>query len=182
MLKKCSLLWLDLEMTGLNADVDVILEIAVIATDINLETVIEGPVFTIHQPEDQLALMIPWVRNLHTKSGLLQRVETSKVSVHEAEKEVLEFVRDTCDKDFYLAGNSIYQDRTFLKRYMPTLHEKAHYRVVDVSSLKVLIEGWYPHSPESSFKKSKAHRALEDVRESIAELKHYRKFFFKSHH
>lgn len=181
-MKKCSLLWLDLEMTGLNADLDVILEIAVIATDINLETIIEGPVLTIHQPEAELNKMIDWVRNLHTKSGLLQRVAASKTSVQKAEQEVLEFVKDTCEKDFYLAGNSIYQDRTFLKRYMPMLHEKAHYRILDVSSLKILIQGWYPHSPESSFKKSKAHRALDDVRESIAELRHYKKFFFRSTH
>lgn len=179
MQERCALLWLDLEMTGLNADRDVILEIAVIATDVNLTTIIEGPAFAIYQSELTLQRMNNWVRGQHTKSGLLERVAISKTSEALAEKSVLEFIDAHCTQEIHFAGNSIYQDRTFLKRYMPRLNERGHYRMVDVSSLKVLIKGWYPGSPEADFKKSKAHRALDDIRESIAELRHYRNYFFK---
>jgi oligoribonuclease len=179
LMKKCSLLWLDLEMTGLDADKDVILEIAAIATDFDLKTIIEGPSLAIHQPATALQVMGPWVRNLHMQSGLLERVESSTVSVDDAEKKVLEFIQEVCNPEFYFAGNSIYQDRSFLKRYMPTLHTKAHYRMIDVSTLKILIKAWYPDSLKNSFSKEKNHRALDDIRESIAELRHFRKYFFK---
>lgn len=179
MQEHCSLLWLDLEMTGLNADHDVILEIAVIATDINLTTMIEGPSLAIYQTEQTLQRMNSWVRGQHTKSGLLDRVAISKISESIAEKQVLDFIQEHCSQEFHFAGNSIYQDKTFLKKYMPRLNERGHYRVVDVSSLKVLIKGWYPNAPEADFKKSKAHRALDDIRESVAELRHYKQCFFK---
>ena len=179
-MQKLPLLWLDLEMTGLDAEKDVILEIAVTATDFNLETMVEGPDLVIHQSEENLKNMGKWVSDMHAKSGLIERVAASRVTVQEAEKAVLAFVHEMCDKDFYFAGNTIYQDRNFLKKYMPTLNSKAHYRMIDVSTLKVLIQAWYPHAPERMFKKSKTHRALDDVRESIAELGHFRKYFFKN--
>lgn len=177
--QKCSLLWIDLEMTGLDAEQDVILEIAAVATDSNLETIIEGPCFTIHQPQECLEVMSDYVKEMHTKSGLLQRVAESQTSVLEAELAVITFAIETCDKEVYFAGNSIYQDRTFLKKYMPRLNERGHYRMVDVSTLKVLIQAWYPTEQEIYFKKSKEHRALIDIQESIEELRHYRKHFFR---
>lgn len=173
-----SFLWLDLEMTGLNAEHDVILEIAVVITNIQLTESIEGPSLVIHQPESALKNMGTWVKEQHTKSGLLNRVAQSAVSVQDAEHEVLEFIRHHGTQELYFAGNSIYQDRTFLKKYMPHLNEKGHYRLIDVSTLKVLIQNWYPDSPEINFKKSKTHRAITDIYESIEELKHYRKNFF----
>lgn len=178
-MQKLPLLWLDLEMTGLDTHKDVILEIAVIATDFDLETMIEGPHLIVHQPEETLQNMDTWVRDIHTKSGLLERVASSRMTVQETEEEVLTFVDEVCEKNFHFVGNSIYQDRSFLQRYMPKLNNKAHYRLVDVSTLKVLIKAWYPQSLDNVFKKSKTHRALDDVRESIAELRHFRKFFFK---
>ena len=178
-MEKLPLLWLDLEMTGLDADKDVILEIAMIATDFNLETMIEGPHLIIHQSEETLQDMSRWVRDIHTKSGLLERVASSRMTVQETETEALSFVDEVCAKNFHFVGNSIYQDRSFLKRYMSKLNAKAHYRLIDVSTLKVLIKAWYPQSLENVFKKSKTHRALDDVRESILELRHFRKFFFK---
>lgn len=177
--KKCSLLWIDLEMTGLDAERDVILEIAAVATDNNLETIIEGPSLTIHQPQEFLDGMDPYVKEMHTKSKLLDRVAESKTSVLEAELAVIQFAIENCEKEVYFAGNSIYQDRTFLKKYMPRLNERGHYRMIDVSTLKVLIQAWYPSQPEIYFKKSKEHRALIDIHESIEELRHYRKNFFK---
>jgi oligoribonuclease len=177
--QKCSLLWIDLEMTGLDAERDVILEIAAVATDSNLETIIEGPSITIHQPQEFLDGMNDYVKEMHTKSGLLERVAASNISVLEAELAVIKFAIETCDKEVYFSGNSIYQDRTFLKKYMPRLNERGHYRMVDVSTLKVLIQAWYPQQPEIYFKKSKEHRALIDIYESIEELRHYREHFFR---
>ena len=166
-------------MTGLDAEQDVILEIAVIATDTNLTSVIEGPAFTIFQSEPVLQRMNSWVKNQHTKSGLIDRVATSQVSEKIAENSIVDFIDNYCAQEIYFAGNSIYQDRTFLKKYMPRLNARGHYRMVDVSSLKILVQGWYPKSPERDFKKSKPHRALDDIRESIAELRHYKNYFFK---
>lgn len=179
MANKPNLLWLDLEMTGLDAERDVILEIAAVATDSNLETMIEGPSLTIHQPEELLEGMNDYVKEMHTKSGLLERVRASDISVLDAELAVIQFAIEQCDKEVYFAGNSIYQDRTFLKKYMPRLNERGHYRMVDVSTIKVLVKEWYSKDPEIRFKKSKTHRALTDIYESIEELRHYRKHFFK---
>lgn len=175
----CSMLWIDLEMSGLDAEHDVILEIAAIATDSNLETIVEGPSLAIHQPQKYLNNMSDYVKEMHTKSGLLERVATSKTSLLEAEMSVIKFAIENCTKELYFAGNSIYQDRTFLKKYMPRLNERGHYRMVDVSTIKVLVQAWYPSQPETQFKKSKTHRALTDIYESVEELRHYRKYFFK---
>lgn len=179
MKEKCSLLWIDLEMTGLDAEHDVILEIAAVATDSNLETMIQGPSLTIHQSSEVLENMNDYVKEMHTKSGLIQRVKESNVSTLEAELAVIQFAIEQCAQEVYFAGNSIYQDRTFLKKYMPRLNQRGHYRMVDVSTLKVLIQAWYPSQPEIYFKKSKEHRALVDINESIEELRHYRNHFFK---
>jgi oligoribonuclease len=179
-LAKYSLLWLDLEMTGLNPERDAILEIAVVATDPSLDCVIEGPSIVIHQPENLLEQMDQWCFEHHTASGLLESVRQSKVSVAQAERDVIAFVKRYCDENHLLfAGNSVYQDRFFLRRYMPTLDALGHYRLVDVSSVKELVRAWYPKDPQVGFKKRKQHRSLDDIYETIAELAHYRRFFFK---
>jgi len=175
---KALFLWLDLEMTGLDAEHDVILEIAAVITNTDLTEPIEGPDIVIHQPKESLENLSTWVQEQHTKSGLLERVTRSTISVSEAEDAILEFIAQHPAQELYFAGNSIYQDRTFLKKYMPRLNKKGHYRLVDVSTLKVLLQNWYPESPEINFKKSKTHRALTDIHESIEELKHYKKYFF----
>lgn len=173
------LLWIDLEMTGLDSSHDVILEIAVVATNFELSEVQEGPSFVLHAHEDVLKKMGQWCYEHHMASGLLSQVRTSTVSVCQAEEQVLAFVHEYCSKSrLLLAGNTVYQDRTFLRRYMPTLENTLHYRLIDVSSIKELVKAWYPQHPEADFKKSKQHRALGDIYESIAELRHYRTYFF----
>ncbi len=179
-LAKYSLLWLDLEMTGLNPEQDAILEIAVVTTDASLDCMIEGPSIVIHQPEAALDKMDQWCYEHHTASGLLASVRQSKITVANAERDVIAFVKRHCDeKKLLFAGNSIYQDRAFLRRYMPTLDAMGHYRLVDVSSVKELVRAWYPKDPQVGFKKRKQHRSLDDIYETIAELAHYRRFFFK---
>lgn len=177
---KYSLLWLDLEMTGLNPERDAILEIAVVATDTSLNCSIEGPSITINQPEYALEAMDQWCYEHHTASGLLDSVRQSKTTVAAAEREIVAFVKRHCDeKRLLFAGNSVYQDRAFLRRYMPTLDALGYYRLVDVSSIKELVRAWYPKDPQIVFKKRKRHRSLDDIYEAIAELAHYRRFFFK---
>lgn len=173
------LFWLDLEMTGLRPNVDKILEIASVITTNELEIVAEGPTFAIYQPEEILGLMDEWCTNTHTKSGLVEKVRTSTVTVAHAEEKTLEFMAEYCQaQSTPLCGNTVYQDRAFLRNYMPTLEAFLHYRIVDVSSVKEVVRRWYPHSPFIHFKKAENHRALEDVYASIEELKHYRDHFF----
>ena len=173
------LLWLDLDMTGLDPSRDVVLEVAVAATDLQLETVQLGLDLVIHQPEDTLVGMDPWCLEQHTKSGLLAAVRTSTTSLKDVENYLIEFIDEYCSHErFLFAGNSVHQDRAFLKRYFPRVDVRGHYRLVDVSTIKELVQAWYPHSPERKFVKNKHHRALEDVSESINELRHYRKYFF----
>lgn len=177
---KYSLLWIDLEMTGLNPERDAILEIAVVATDASLNCTIEGPSIIIHQSEETLELMDQWCFEHHTASGLVDSVRQSKTTIAAAEREVIAFVKRYCDeKKILFAGNSVYQDRAFLRRYMPALDALGHYRLVDVSSIKELVQAWYPKDPQVVFKKSKRHRSLDDIYETIAELAHYHRFFFK---
>lgn len=177
---KYTLLWLDLEMTGLSPERDSILEIAVVATDTSLNCTIEGPSITIHQPESVLDGMDQWCYEHHTASGLLDSVRQSKITVAAAEREIINFVRRYCDeKRLLFAGNSVYQDRAFLRRYMPNLDALGYYRLVDVSSVKELVRAWYPKDPQIAFKKRKRHRSLDDIYEAIGELAHYRRFFFK---
>lgn len=179
MRSESNLVWLDLEMTGLQVAEDVILEIATVITDGQLNLVAKGPLLVIHQPEEKLTLMDEWVTKQHAKSGLTQEVRTSKISIEEAEKATLTFIQEYCVKrKSPLCGNSIWQDATFLRKYMPRITDFMHYRVLDVSAFKEAVGRWYPSSPYKDFKKSDQHRAMPDTLESIEELKHYRKYFF----
>ena len=176
---KNPLIWLDLEMTGLDPERHAIIEIGSVVTDGNLTVIAEGPCIVVHQPESALKLMDAWCVEQHGKSGLTQKVRDSKCDVRQAEQETLAFLRKHCEpRTSPLCGNSIGQDRRFLDRYMPALNEFFHYRNVDVSSIKELVRRWYPasfHAPE----KKKTHHVLEDIRESIEELRHYRKTVFR---
>lgn len=172
------LVWIDLEMTGLDADVDVILEIATLVTDSALRIVAEGPELAIHHDAAVLARMDDWNVRHHTASGLLERVRHSEVSVVEAEAVTLAFVAEHVPaKVSPLCGNTVWQDRRFLMRYMPTLNDHLHYRIIDVSTIKELARRWRPESV-AGVRKAGSHRAMADIRESLRELKHYRESFF----
>ncbi|HBN8399447.1 oligoribonuclease [Pseudomonas aeruginosa] len=174
-----NLIWIDLEMTGLDPDRDVIIEMATIVTDSDLNTLAEGPVIAIHQPEEILAGMDEWNTRQHGQSGLTQRVRESTVCMAEAEAQTLAFLEQWVPKrSSPICGNSICQDRRFLYRHMPRLEGYFHYRNLDVSTLKELAARWAPQVRES-FKKGNTHLALDDIRESIAELRHYRDHFIK---
>jgi oligoribonuclease len=174
-----NLVWIDLEMTGLTVQTDVILEIACVITDGNLKVVAKHPSVVIHQPEEKLVSMEAWSREHHTKSGLVDQVRNSTITVHAAEEQILSFIKQHCTPQTgLLAGNSVWQDRTFLLAYMPRIVQYLHYRLIDVTSIKEVVKNWYPDNPNVYFKKKDMHRALEDVYESIAELNHYRTNFF----
>lgn len=180
--KKNYMVWMDMEMTGLNPEKDKIIEIATVITDSGLNVVAEGPHLVIHQPPSVLKSMDRWNRTQHKKSGLTEAVKVSKASVREAEKATLDFIKRYCvPQTALLCGNSIHHDRRFLIRYMPRIHRYLHYRMVDVSTLKDLIQRWYP-SKNDLPKKGQSHRAVEDIRESIEELRFYREHFFKGTH
>ena len=174
-----NLVWLDLEMTGLHAESDRILEIATIITDSDLNILAEGPVFAIHQSDDLLTNMNSWCVEQHGKSGLTERVQKSVFSEAMAEKQTLEFIKKYVpEKQSPLCGNTIYQDRRFLLKYMPTLENYFHYRLLDVSTVKILAQKWAPQIVEG-FKKDSTHLALQDIRDSIEELRYYRQHFLK---
>ena len=174
---KSNLIWIDLEMTGLDPEKNVILEIAAMVTDSMLEIVAEGPSIAIHYPEAVLSRMEAWSGSQHKKSGLLERARKSPYNCGKAEKEVIAFISRHCRKGKSpLCGNTIWQDRRFLIKYMPDLEAFCHYRNIDVSSIKELVKRWYPALP--SYKKKKAHLALSDIKESIKELKYYRDRIF----
>jgi len=167
-----------MEMTGLDPVVDAILEIASLVTDNDLNIIAEGPVLAVHQNEEILARMDDWNVEHHTESGLVERVRRSAVSVTEAQALTLAFVQRHAEKHSApLCGNTVWQDRRFLKAYMPTLEDWLHYRIVDVSTVKELARRWKPELVDR-FRKRNTHRALDDIRESVAELKHYRDAFF----
>lgn len=169
-----NLVWVDLEMTGLDPDTCVILEIATIVTSSDLSRVVEGPAITIHQPESVLLGMADVVKDMHRRSGLWQRVLDSTVTTAEAEAQTLAFVREHVDRGASpLCGNSVWKDKQFLEKYMPALMGHMHYRIVDVSTLKELVRRWYPADFQTP-KKREVHRALDDIRESIEELRWYR--------
>lgn len=177
--KTSHLVWIDLEMTGLNPERDVILEIATIITDNQLNIIAEGPSFVIHHPESVLNHMDEWCIKQHGKTGLTDQVIKSEIKLEKAYQDTLTFIKQYCaPRTGVLAGNSIWVDRQFLVKYMPEIVQHMHYRLIDISSVKELIRRWYPHNSHIEFKKDDNHRALEDVRGSIKELEHYRKYFF----
>lgn len=174
-----NLIWLDCEMTGLEPEVDRIIEIAVIVTGPRLECRIEGPVLAIHQPDALLNGMDAWNKGTHGRSGLIDRVKSSTVTELDAQEHVLAFISQYVPaKTAPMCGNSIGQDRRFLVKYMPKLEAFFHYRNVDVSTLKELAKRWKPEVA-ASFKKKQRHTALADVHESIDELEHYRQHLLK---
>jgi len=172
-----NLIWIDLEMTGLRPDSDVIIEIATIVTDKELVILADGPVFAIHQSNEVLAGMDDWNQKQHRSSGLIDRVRASRISTAEAEDRTLEFLAQLVPGGASpMCGNSICQDRRFLARYMPQLEKFFHYRNLDVSTLKELARRWAPGLAES-FVKQGSHLAQVDIHESIRELRHYRARF-----
>jgi oligoribonuclease len=174
-----NLIWIDLEMSGLDTTQDVIIEIATVVTDSELNTLAEGPVLAIHQSDEILNGMDDWNTKQHGSSGLTERVKNSKVNEAEAERETIAFLRQYVPaKASPMCGNSICQDRRFLARCMPELEAYFHYRNLDVSSLKEMAKRW---SPEvfKGFSKQSSHLALDDIRDSIDELKYYREHFLK---
>jgi len=174
-----NLIWIDLEMTGLEPEHDVIIEMATIVTDSDLNILATGPVIAVHQSDALLAGMDEWCTRTHGESGLTQRVRDSQISTAEAEAQTIAFLEQWVPKGKSpICGNSIGQDRRFLCRYMPTLEAFFHYRSLDVSTLKILAERWAPQIKEG-FQKKGSHQALDDIRESIAELQYYREHFIK---
>ena len=174
-----NLIWIDLEMTGLDPETDVIIEMATIVTDSELNVLAEGPVIAIHQSDARLAAMDEWNTRTHGESGLTQRVRESRIDTAEAEAQTLAFLQQWVAKGKSpICGNSIGQDRRFLYKYMPALEAYFHYRYLDVSTLKILAERWAPQVKDG-FQKKASHLALDDIRESIAELRYYRSHLLK---
>ncbi len=174
-----NLVWIDMEMTGLDPEENVVLEIATIVTDKDLNVLAEGPVIAIHQSDEELAKMDEWNVNTHTKSGLVARVKASQHDEAKAVAETLAFIRQWVpERTSPLCGNSIGQDRRFMVKHMSELEAFFHYRNVDVSTIKELVRRWQPALLDQ-FKKSGTHQALDDIRESIAELQFYRSHVFK---
>ncbi|KAJ9582021.1 hypothetical protein L9F63_003604 [Diploptera punctata] len=176
-----NLVWMDLEMTGLNVEKDQILEVACLITNSSLNVMIEGPDIIIHQPDTVLESMNAWCIQHHGKSGLTEASRNSKVSLSDAEQQILDFLKlhippGKCP----LAGNSVYMDRIFLQRYMPLVDKYLHYRIVDVSTIKELCKRWNPVIYNRTPQKILCHRALSDIKESVKELQYYQSNFFKT--
>lgn len=175
--KKTNLIWLDLEMTGLVPETDRIIEIATLVTDLNLNILAEGPVIAVSQNEDALALMDEWNQRTHGGSGLIERVRQSDVGEDEAQRQTIAFLESYSEKNASpMCGNSICQDRRFMARYMPELESFFHYRNLDVSTLKELARRWKPEIL-SGLTKNGTHQAMDDIKDSVEELKYYRKHF-----
>ena len=173
------LLWIDMEMTGLNPDSDRIIEVAMIVTDANLVTVAEAPVLVVHQSDEILDAMDNWNKSTHGRSGLIDKIKASTMAEAVAEEQMLAFVsRHVPTRTSPMCGNSICQDRRFLARWMPKLEAYFHYRNLDVSTLKELVKRWKPEIAKGLTKHGK-HEALADIQESIEELKYYREHFLK---
>jgi len=174
-----NLIWVDLEMTGLDPDRDVVIEIATIITDSDLNTLAEGPVIALHQSDARLDGMDEWNTTHHNRSGLVERVKASKYNEQSATEETIAFIEQWVPRGASpMCGNSICQDRRFMARHLPELESFFHYRNLDVSTLKILMQRWRPEL-ESGFTKSGAHLALEDIRESIDEMRYYREHFLR---
>ena len=174
-----NLIWIDLEMTGLDPDTDLIIEIATVITDKDLNILAQGPVIAVYQSDEALAAMDDWNQKHHGQSGLIERVKASLINDAEAERLTIDFLKDWVPANTSpICGNSIGQDRRFLYRYMPTLEAYFHYRNIDVSTLKELAARWAP-AVKDGFNKESTHQALDDILESIEELQYYRKHFIK---
>lgn len=174
------LVWIDLEMTGLDPERERIIEAAVLITSSELEIIAEGPNLIINQPESILGAMDDWNQRHHGESGLLERVRQSALTEERAEEELLAFVSAHCEERAVpLAGNSVHHDRRFLNRYMPRFERFFHYRNVDVSTVKELVRRWYPQVCSAAPQKKRVHRALDDILESVEELRYYRSTAFK---
>lgn len=173
-----NLIWIDLEMTGLDPETHQIIEIATIVTDAQLNILAEGPVLAIHQPEAELAKMDEWCTTTHTNSGLVERIRQSNITEEEAVRQTIAFLEQWVPKGASpICGNSIGQDRRFLYKHMPELEQYFHYRYLDVSTLKELARRWKPELL-NGFSKKGSHLALDDIRDSIAELRYYREHIF----
>ncbi|MGW8246966.1 MAG: oligoribonuclease [Acidiferrobacterales bacterium] len=174
-----NLIWIDLEMTGLNPEADRIIEVATIVTDSQLNILAEGPVIAVHQADEIMNSMDEWNTRTHGKTGLTERVKNSRTVENEAEKQTIDFLKKYVGKNQSpMCGNSICQDRRFLARYMPELEAWFHYRNLDVSSIKELAKRWKPEIL-SGYSKKNTHQAMDDIRESIEELQYYRKHFLQ---
>ncbi len=178
--KNDRIVWVDLEMTGLDTSRHVIVEVAALVTDAQLEILDEGLDLVVHATEDELAEMDDFVLNMHTENGLLDEIRSSSVSIKEAEDAVLALIAKHCDPDHPapLAGNSIATDRSFIREQMPRLDAALHYRMIDVSTIKELSRRWFPRAYYNQPEKGLAHRALADIVESIQELDYYRRCVF----
>ncbi len=180
MFSEQNFIWVDLEMTGLDPDNDVVIEIATIVTDSDLNTLAEGPVIAIHQSDERLDAMDEWNTSHHNSSGLVKRVQESEDSESSASQDTIRFLQQYVPAGVSpMCGNSICQDRRFMARYMPELEQFFHYRNLDVSTIKILMQRWRPEL-EAGFSKSGAHLALDDIRESIKELRYYRECFINA--
>lgn len=174
-----NLLWLDMEMTGLDPNVDRIIEVALVVTDSQLETVAEAPVLVVRQPDTVLEAMDAWNKATHARSGLIDKVKASTLTEADVEARMIDFLQEHVSRNASpMCGNSICQDRRFLARWMPRLEAHFHYRNLDVSTLKELCKRWKPEVAKG-FNKSSKHEALADIYESIDELKYYREHFLK---
>lgn len=175
------LAWMDLEMTGLDPDRHVIVEIATLITDDDLQLVAEGPDLVVHQPPEAMATMDDFVRDMHTSSGLLEQIEASTISLEDARQQTMAFLVEHIPeaRTVPLCGNSIGTDRRFLAKQLPDIEEYLHYRSIDVSTIKELTRRWYPGVLSKAPKKAAGHRALDDIRESIDELAYYRSAVFR---
>ncbi|WKD58817.1 oligoribonuclease [Corynebacterium caspium] len=175
------IIWIDLEMTGLDPSQHVIVEVAALITDAHLNILGEGIDMVVHATDEELSRMDDFVTNMHTSSGLLEEIRTSTHTLAAAEKAVLELIAKHCDSAYPppLAGNSIATDRSFIRAHMPTLDAAMHYRMIDVSTIKELAKRWYPHAYFNQPAKGMSHRALADIVESIRELDYYQRSIFK---
>ncbi|HEX4780100.1 MAG TPA: oligoribonuclease [Usitatibacter sp.] len=177
---KTPLVWIDMEMSGLVPERDRILEVAMVVTDSELNTIAEAPVFVVHQADEVLDAMDSWNRSTHGKSGLVDKVRASALTEAEMERQLVEFLKPLVpERTAPLCGNTVHQDRRFMARYLPAFDAYLHYRIVDVSTLKELAKRWYPEVLAGVAKEGR-HEALADVHESIEELRHYRRTFLRA--